>query len=227
MLPVVAIVCCGRKLGITVTVKDSNWKFADDIVVESDVIAKARAQSLELGVEPIAPSIGAQAAVIVAATDAANIVEIGTGVGVSGLWMLRGSSRAMLTSIDLELDHQQHARAFFTEAGIAANRVRLITGKALDVLPRMNESSYDIVFVDADPQYVIEYVEHGLRLARPGGTVLVAHALWKDRVSDPAQRDDLATGFRTLVTEIAASGAVVSALSPVGDGLLQITKLSE
>jgi predicted O-methyltransferase YrrM len=210
-----------------VSVKDLNWKFADEIVVESEVIAKARLQSLELGVEPIAPSVGAQAAVIVAATDAANIVEIGTGVGVSGLWLLTGGTHAVLTSIDSELDHQQHARNFFTEAGIPSNRVRLITGRAVEVLPRMNENSYDVVFIDADPQSVIEYVEHGLRLARPGGTVLVAHALWKGRVADPAQRDDVATGFRSLVTEIASSGAVVSALSPVGDGLLQITKLSE
>jgi predicted O-methyltransferase YrrM len=206
--------------------KDSNWKFADDVIVESEVIARARQQSLELGIEPIAPSIGAQAAIVVAATAAESIVEIGTGVGVSGLWLLTGGAEAQLTSIDSEVDHQQHARGFFTEAGIAANRVRLITGRALDVLPRMNENSYDIVFVDADPASVIEYVEHGLRLARPGGTVLVAHALWKGRVSDPAARDDVATGFRTLITETAASGAVIAALSPAGDGLLQLTKLT-
>ncbi|WP_308465384.1 O-methyltransferase [Rathayibacter soli] len=207
--------------------KDKNWKFANDIIAESEVIARARVQSIELGINPIGAAIGAQAAVVVAATGASNVVEIGTGVGVSGLWLLTGGTRAMLTSIDSELDHQQHARVNFTDAGIAANRVRLITGRALDVLPRMNENVYDIVFVDADPASVIEYVEHGLRLVRPGGTVLVAHALWKGRVADPAQRDEVATGFRTLVTEIAASGAVVSALSPVGDGLLQITKLSD
>lgn len=206
--------------------KDSNWKFADDVIVESEVIARARLLSLELGIEPIAPSVGAQAAVVVAATAAENIVEIGTGVGVSGLWLLTGGTDAQLTSIDSELEHQQQARGFFTEAGISSNRVRLITGRALDVLPRMNENSYDIVFIDADPQFVIEYVEHGLRLARPGGTVLVAHALWKGRVSDPAQRDDVATAFRTLITETAASGAVISSLSLAGDGLLQITKLS-
>ncbi|KRC50630.1 methyltransferase [Leifsonia sp. Root227] len=206
--------------------KDSNWKFADDVIVESDVIARARQQSLELGIEPIAPSIGAQAAIVVAATAAESIVEIGTGVGVSGLWLLTGGTDAQLTSIDAEVDHQQHARGFFTEAGIASNRVRLITGRALEVLPRMNENSYDIVFVDADPASVIEYVEHGLRLVRPGGTVLVAHALWKGRVADPAARDDVATGFRTLITETAASGAVIAAVSPAGDGLLQLTKLT-
>ena len=71
----------------------------------------------------------------------------------------------------------------------------------------------------------IEYVEHGLRLVRRGGTVLVAHALWRGRVADPAQRDDTVAGFRTLLSEIGESDAVLSALSPVGDGLLHITKL--
>ena len=225
--------CCGEAPypgpdvdGRAVSDKESNWRFADDVIVESDVIARARQQSLELGIDPISPSTGAQAAVVVAATAADNIVEIGTGVGVSGLWLLTGGTRAQLTSIDTEVDHQQHARAFFSEAGLPANRVRLITGRALDVLPRMNENSYDIVFIDADPHSVIEYVEHGLRLVRPGGTVLVARALWRGRVADPAARDEAAIAFRTLVAETAASGAVISALSPAGEGLLQITKLT-
>jgi len=105
--------------------------------------------------------------------------------------------------------------------------VRLIAGRALDVLPRMNESSYDLVLVDADPYSVIEYVEHGLRMVRTGGTVVVAHALWRGRVADPAQRDDTVTGFRTLLREVAESSAVISSLSPVGDGLLQLTKIAD
>ena len=205
--------------------RDLNWKYVDDAVVEPESIVKARQQSLELGIEPVSPAVGAQIAVVAAASGAASIVEIGTGVGVSGLWLLAGATGATLTSIDSEVDHQQHARTLFTEAGIAPNRVRLIAGRAGDVLPRMNEDSYDIVLVDADPASVIEYVEHGLRLVRPGGTVLVPHALWRGRVADPAQRDDVASDFRSLVTEIASSPAVVSAISPAGDGLLQIAKL--
>lgn len=208
------------------SIRESNWKFADDLVDENEVVLAARTHSAELGIEPITPGVGAQAAVIVAATGARSIIEVGTGVGVSGLWLLTGSDDAMLTSIDTELEYQQEARRFFTDAGISAGRARLITGKALEVLPRMNENSYDVVLIDADPENVIEYVEHGLRLARPGGTVLVPHALWQGKVADPAQRDAVTTGFRTLVTEIASSRAVVSALSPVADGLLHITRLS-
>ena len=205
--------------------KESTWKFAEEFVSESDEIAAARVQSIEFGVDAISPATGAQIAVIVAATAASSIIEIGTGVGVSGLWMFAGAPQATITSIDSEPDFQQAAKKSFLAAGVAANRVRLITGRAHDVLPRMNEQSYDIVLVDADPQSVIEYVEHGLRLVRTGGTVLVAHALWRDRVADPTKRDDTVTGFRSLLKEIASSDAVLSSISPVGDGLLQLTRV--
>lgn len=204
--------------------KELSWKFAEDFIVERQSIAQARLQSIELGIDPVSPAMGAQLALIAAASAATNIIEIGTGVGVSGLWLLTGAPEATLTSIDFELDYQQSAKQAFSEAGIAPNRVRLIAGRAIDVLPRMNEQSYDVVLVDADPQSVIQYVEHGLRLVRTGGTVLIAHALWRGRVADPAQRDDTVTGFRSLLSEISESSAVISALSPVGDGLLQLTK---
>jgi predicted O-methyltransferase YrrM len=207
--------------------RELSWKFAEDFVTESAEIAAARTLSLENGVEPVSPAVGAQIAVIAAATHATTMIEIGTGLGVSGLWMLRGAPEAILTSIDIEIEFQQAARKAFTEAGIPANRARLIAGRALDVLPRMNEASYDIVLVDGDSHSVIEYVEHGLRLVRIGGTVLVTHALWKGRVADPVQRDETVTDYRTLLNEIAASPAVLSSLSMAGDGLLQLTRISD
>jgi len=207
--------------------KHLSWKYAEEFVVEPPEIAAARVHSNELGIEAVSAAVGAQLALLAAATNAKSIIEIGTGVGVSGLWMLAGSPLALLTTIDSELDHQHVARAIFADANIPANRVRQIGGRASGVLPRMNESSYDLVFIDADPQSVIEYVEHGLRLVRPGGVVVVAHALWRDRVADPAQRDETVTNFRSLLKEISQSEAVISSLIPVGDGLLQLTKLSD
>ncbi|UOE45619.1 O-methyltransferase [Agromyces larvae] len=204
---------------------DLNWKYVDESVAESDAVARARQQSLELGIDAVSPATAAQLAVLAAASRAESIIEVGTGVGVSGLSMLLAARASLLTSIDSETEYQQHARTHFADAGIPPARIRLITGRASEVLPRMNESSYDIVFLDADPASVIEYVEHGLRLAKPGGMVLVARTLWKGRVADPARRDDTTVAFRTLITELAASPAVVTAISPAGDGLLQIVKL--
>ena len=199
-------------------------KFAEDYPHERTDIAAVRQHSIELGVDPISASTGATIAQVVAASSAESIIEIGTGIGVSGLWMLTGSTSAVLTSIDTEAEHQQLAKRSFMDAGIAANRVRLINGRASEVLPRMNEGSYDLVFIDADPASILEYVEHGLRLARQGGTVIVAHALWRGRVADPTIRDDTVAGMRSLLSELATSEAVSSTLLPIGDGLLVLTK---
>lgn len=207
--------------------KELSWKFAEDFVVEPAAILTARQHSLELGIDPVSPAVGAQLAVLAAASSTHSILEVGTGAGVSGLWLLDGAPDAVLTSIDIELDHQQVARTAFASAGVPANRIRLITGRAAEVLPRMNDGAYDLVFVDADEGSVLDYVEHALRIARRGGLVLVAHALWRGRVADPARRDDTAEDFRALLATIAESAAVISAVSTAGDGLLQLVKVAD
>ncbi len=206
---------------------DANARFALEATVEPDAITRARSHALELGAEPISAPVGAQCAVIAAAAGALNIVEIGTGAGVSGLWLLHGSPRAVLTTIDKEPEHLAAARQAFADARIPPARARFITGRAADVLPRMNEASYDVVLVDADPDGVIEYVEHGLRLVRPGGTVLVPRVLAGGAVSDPVRRDPVTTAYRSLIQETQGSPAVIGALSIVGEGLLQLTTTNE
>lgn len=198
-------------------------RFAQEATLEPEHIQRARAHALELGAAPISPAVGAQIAVIAAASAAMNIVEIGTGAGVSGLWLLHGAPRAVLTTIDSEPEHLAVARQAFAEAKIPAARARFISGRAADVLPRMNEASYDIVLVDADPEGVIEYVEHGLRLVRPGGTVLVPRVMHGGAVADPVRRDAITASYRSLVHETQSSPAVLGALSIVGEGLLQLT----
>jgi len=202
---------------------DATRRYADEVTVEPESIARARAHALEVGAEPLSAPVGAQCAVLAAASRALNIVEIGTGGGVSGLWLLRGSPRATLTTIDKEPEHLAVARQSFAEARVPAARVRFISGRASDVLPRMNEASYDIVLVDADPEGVIEYVEHGLRLVRAGGTVLVPRVLAGGSIADPVKRGPIESAYRSLIQETQSSPAVLGALSIVGEGLLQLT----
>ena len=206
---------------------DADRRFAAEATVEPDHIARARAHALELGAAPVSAPVGAQIAVIAAVSNALNIVEIGTGAGVSGLWLLHGSPRATRTSIDNEPVPLAVARRAFSDARIAPARARFITGRAADVLPRMNEASYDIVLVDADPEGVIDYVEHALRLVRAGGTVLIPRVLAGGGVADPVRRDAVTTAYRTLIQETQASPAVIGALSIVGEGLLQLTTIPE
>ncbi|HAJ17581.1 MAG TPA: methyltransferase [Microbacterium sp.] len=200
-------------------------RFVEEVTVEPDAIARAREAALELGAEPISAAVGVQCATIAAVGRALNIVEIGTGGGVSGLWLLRGAPQATLTTIDVEPEHLGAARQAFAQAKVPPARARFITGRAAEVLPRMNEASYDIVLVDAEPEGVIEYVEHGLRLVRPGGTVLIPRVLAGGAVADPVKRDEVTTAYRSLIQEVAQSPAVLGALNTAREGLLQLTTL--
>jgi predicted O-methyltransferase YrrM len=107
------------------------------------------------------------------AIGARSVVEIGTGCGSSGIWILRGMRPGgILTSVDTEPEYHRVARKAFGQAGFAANQARLIVGRALDVLPRLSDGAYDMVFCDADPGSYPEFLTAGLRLLRAGGVIV-------------------------------------------------------
>jgi predicted O-methyltransferase YrrM len=153
--------------------------------------------------------------------DARAVVEIGTGCGVSGIWLLRGMNpEGILTTVDVEPEHQRLAKQAYAEAGIAPNRVRLISGPALEVLPRLTDAAYDLVFCDGAKSEYPAYLEEAARLLRPGGAVAFDNALWHDRVADPSQRDPDTVTIRELGKHLRDDPRFVTALLPVGDGLL-------
>ena len=203
----------------------ASWTFADTYVGEDDVISAARTRAEEVGVTPIGAGTGATLRFLAAALEARAVVEIGTGTGVSGVWLLRGMRPdGVLTTVDVEAEHQRLAKESFKDAGVAPQRVRTIAGSALDVLPRLTDGHYDIVFADGDKREYGAYLSEALRLLRPGGVVAFDNALWHDRVADPAQRDDETVAIRELVQQVAATDGLVPALLPVGDGLLVAKK---
>ncbi|MFD1859851.1 O-methyltransferase [Aeromicrobium camelliae] len=197
--------------------------FAEDLHPEDDHAASARAHGERLGATPVSPGAGAALSFLAASVSAKAVAEIGTGAGVSGLYLLRGMAPdGVLTSVDFEAEHQRLAREAFAAAGIAPQRFRLITGSALEVLPRLIDHGYDLVFVDGDKVEYGEYLDEALRLVRPGGVIVFDNALWHDRVADPAQRDPQTTAIRDLITRVRNEESLRSLLIPLGDGLLAV-----
>ena len=189
------------------------------------MLAAARARAEEVGVVPIGSGGGAALRFLAAVLDARAVVEIGTGTGVSGLWMLRGMrSDGVLTTVDIEAEHQRLAKQTFADAGIPSQRARTIPGAALEVLPRLTDGHYDLVFCDGDKREYAAYLKEALRLLRPGGIVAFDNALWHDRVADPSQRDEETVVIRDLGRTILEHEALVPVLLPVGDGLLAAKK---
>src|SRR3954471_10587653 len=172
---------------------------SEDYLVEDEVLLAARDAANQLGCGPVGPGAGTGLRFLAATISARAVVEIGTGTGVSGLWLLRGMAPdGVLTTVDTEAEHQRLAKQAFSEAGIAPQRVRLIPGAALDVLPRLTDGHYDLVFADGDKTEYADYLSEALRLLKPGGVVAFDNALWHDRVADPAQRDAETVSIREL-----------------------------
>jgi len=199
----------------------ASLSYAESFVPEDDVLLTARDRARELGCVPIGPAGGALLRVLAAATGARSVVEVGTGAGVSGLYLLGGmAADGILTTIDVEGENQRAAKEAYGEAGIAPSRYRLINGSAAEVLPRLRDEAYDLVFVDADKAEYPLYFEQALRLLRPGGVVAFDNALWHDRVADAAQRDPDTLILRDLGRAVRDDDRLVSALVAAGDGLL-------
>lgn len=215
--------------------KAQSWVHTEETVLEPPAAQAARERAAGLGLPTITPATGALLRAL-AATGARHVVEVGTGTGVSGVWLLEGMpADGVLTTIDVDVEHQRAARAAFTEAGVPSGRTRTIGGRALDVLPRLADGSYDLVLLDGDVSELPDLVAQAHRLLRPGGMLVVPHALWHDRVADPARRDADTVVMRELGRSLVQGEAADSAgsasagdrdqmwagvLLPAGDGVL-------
>jgi predicted O-methyltransferase YrrM len=211
---------------ISTGLKPASWTYAEEYVAEDEALANGRARAEEVGVVPIGPGGGALLRFLAAVTQARAVVEIGTGTGVSGLWLLRGMRPdGVLTTVDTEAEHQRLAKKTFTDAGVAPQRARLINGAALDVLPRLTDGHYDLVFCDGDKREYSDYLAEALRLLKPGGLVVFDNALWHDRVADPAQRDPETVAIRELGKQVRESEELMALMVPMSDGVLVARKL--
>ena len=204
--------------------KISSWKYTEDFVSETPAISEARARAEELGIECITASVGSHLAVLASALGAKAIVEAGTGAGVSALWMLSASEDSVLATIDSQPEFQVAAKLAFKDAKIAPTRTRVISGMAVEVMSNMADAAYDLVFLDAGRSDLEAQLSQASRLLRPGGVVAIAHALWRDRVPDPAMRDEATIAYRDVLRFFSGQQDFVSALSPIGDGLLIASK---
>jgi predicted O-methyltransferase YrrM len=203
----------------TPTLDVAAW--VDGWLPEDPSVLAARARAAEVGVRCVDPTSGALLRLLAAASGARAVVELGTGAGVSSLWLLRGMHpEGVLTSVDPETEHQRLARQSLTEAGYGTGRVRLITGEALAVLPRLSDAAYDLVFCDAVRSENLDYLTAALRLLRPGGLVVFAGALGDGRVADPSARDPETVALRELTRVVREHEQLTPALLTVGSGVL-------
>lgn len=201
--------------------KTQAWAYAEDIALDTEEFSATRAGADEIGVTPVSPATGALLRLI--AANVQHAVEVGTGSGLSGLYLLTANPNLILTTIDVDSEAQSVAREAFARAGIRPSRSRIINGRSADLLPRLADSSYDLVFLDGAPSETPGDVEEALRILRPGGILAIDRALLGGKVADPARREPDTVAMRNVIRDL-SEGDHLTSLVPIGSGLLLARK---
>lgn len=170
------------------------------------------------------PAIGRQAggllralAMARAAGRKARALDVGTNLGYSALWLCDGVGVGGRVE-GIELDPTLAARAQGALDEAYPGRARVHVGAALDVMPRLEAASYDVVFLDAVKAEYPGYLDHALRLLQPGGVVAADNLFWHGDVW--GARDDADTrGVREYTRRIFDDARLVSTIVPVEDGV--------
>ena len=200
--------------------------FANNYIPETEIMQRARQRGVEIGAYETAPAVGSLLRYLSHLVGASSIVEVGTGSGVSGLWIIPAMiEKGLFTSIDDEIENARLAKQAFDEAGFAPSRYRLITGNSTEIVGKLADSLYDI-FILRKSRDLYENVESAHRSLRPGGVLVIDRALMGGKVADPTQRDEASVAYRDSIKLIReAREQWLPMLLPVGDGVLVATKI--
>ena len=192
----------------------NDWNLSQSYINEDSHLLNAREKSKELGLITIGPGAGALIRFLASTIDASNVVEIGTGTGVSGLCLFRGmNSAGVLTSIDSDPERQRAAREIFSEAGITANKIRLIAGRAIEVVDKLTDNAYDLMFINSEKLEYQTLFEQSLRLLRPGGILIFNNILGEFSTSD-------AQAISAVSDKIKDDSRLISVMIPSGSGII-------
>ena len=129
-----------------------------------------------------------------------------------------------MTSIDSDRENSELAREIFEEAGITAQRFRLITGNIIEVVGKLADENYDLVVIRS-PKDMVDVVQESYRMLKPNGVLFIDSALDGGRVADPTQRDFETIARRDTVKAVKDDSRWRSTIISIGGGVLLANKI--
>ena len=182
------------------------------------LLAEMEAWSAAHDVPSSDPEVGKLLSILARSRAAKRILEVGTAIGYGTLCLARGAPEARILTIDPDPERREQARGFLARAGVL-ERVELIDGEALQVLPRL-EGPFDLVYVDALKQEYRRYLDLALPKMALGGLIVVDNVLWKGRVAEPPEeRDRDADAIRAFNGYLMIHPQLEAVVLPLGDGV--------
>jgi len=177
---------------------------APDPALDAAIAANREAELPAIDVTPLQ---GKFLELLVRATGARRILEIGTLGGYSTIWLARALPKGgTVVSLELEPRHAKIARANLKTAGLA-ERVDIRVGpaaKSLKKLAAEDAKPFDLIFIDADKASYPDYLDLSLKLAREGTLIVADNVVRDGAVLDPAHPDPHVQGVRRFTEKLAA-----------------------
>ncbi len=186
---------------------------------------EGRAQNLPL----VQPASARLLRSLVIATGARRVLEIGTCIGYSAIWMAEAlPADGMLVTLESDAGRAAIARSNIERAGLSG-RISVIVGDANRYLHKI-AGPFDLVFQDSDKQRYESMLDRLVGLLRPGGVLATDNVLWNGEVVEgyvsPPQRDEADTAaLRRYNERLAADQRLLTTFLPVGDGVALSVKL--
>lgn len=158
------------------------------------------------------------------ATGARKALEIGMAIGYSVVHLARGmGEQGLIVTIEPSDEMIRAASGYLERAGLM-NRVRIERGKALDVMPKLNET-FDLLFIDALKEEYSEYLDLGLKLLRTGGVVIVDNLLWGGKVAGD-DKESSTVALRKFNQYFINHPQLKAEVLSIGDGLGYAVKIN-
>lgn len=184
-----------------------------------EVEEAGRAAGLPLVQPPTAQLLRA----LVMATGATHVLEIGTAIGYSALWMASAMPEdGRLITLELDAERAATARRYFERAGLAS-RVSVIVGDAARYLHKVS-GPFDVIFQDGSKRLYEPLLDRLIALLRPRGVLVTDNVLWHGEVVpgfvDTPSRDAADTeAIRRYNERLSRETRLTTVFLPVGDGV--------
>src|SRR5437870_12190809 len=168
------------------------------------------------GVPIVNPAAGRLLRVLVTALAPKRVLEIGTAIGFSTLWMASALPLGgRIDTIDPDRSRTDRARRYWLRAGVT-DRVRVINEPALHVLPRL-APGIEFAFIDALKPKAAAYLDALLPKMAPGGVIAVDNVLWSGRIA-AGEHDENTDALRAFNETFVHHAQLEATVLPVGDG---------
>jgi predicted O-methyltransferase YrrM len=175
-----------------------------DPALDSAIAANRKADLPAIDVTPLQ---GRFLELMIRATGARRVLEIGTLGGYSTIWMARAvGSRGRVVTLELDSRHAKIAQHNLDQADIGGC-VDLRVGPASEALAALaaeGSEPFDFVFIDADKAGYPDYIQWSLKLSRPGTMIIADNVVRDGKVINPADPDPNIQGVRSFTELIAA-----------------------